>query len=431
MDSAILLGLAKRVALIARDALGVPQKSDGLVISENNSDVLVEIISASKLRKKPLVVRVNSERIKIENLLIDISGLNELEKILSELRFEQREKIRIETIVNEDLSIEIKYDKDISLNVLDNVVRDIFMKIKEIWLKIIFTNTDYAIKNFGVYGINFFGEKFILARIDFDELLSNVSEYWLPNKTISLPSSKGAFVNGNVGIDYVQLPILSTIIKDGDKVDFLIYYLKDNYEISSIKFSDAQKLYKMAKNILTKVSSEKLLDINIMNLDDSIELVSNPSLWKRIIIALKELILESSLNGIKKMKRIRPSFFEHSLDEPDKPETILSERDKNIIIQLLPKLERMKEITEIIYSENKLFTEMVLGRLLATLAAEFSKLFILYGDLLNEEMKNIRRTRNSASINLNLKKLGIQNIPNKAKVKVIRNNNKEFIIIEL
>jgi len=431
MDATILLGLAKRVALIARDVLRIPQRPDGLVVNENDGDVSVEIIPASKLRKKPLLVKVNTERIRIENLLIDVNDLERLEEILNELRLENNGKVEIETIVDEDLSLEIRYDKDISLNTLDNIMKDIFRKIKDIWLKMIFTNSDYALRNFGMFGINFFGEKFILAKAGFDELFSNASKYWLPSKTISPPSNTGAFINGNVGIDYIQLPILSTIIKDDDEIDFLIYYFKDNYEMSSIKFSDVQKLYKMAKSILTKFASNKLSDTSILDLDNSMELVSNPLIWKRIIIALKELILEGSFNGIKKVRRIRPSFLEHQQDELDKFETALSERDRNMIIQLLPKLEKIREIIEIIYNENKLFTEMVLGRLLTALVAKFNKLYILYGDCLIEEVKTVRRTKSSASINLNLKRLGIRNIPNKAKVKVIRNNEKEFIVIEL
>ncbi len=430
MEATILFGLAKRVALMAREILRVPQGQDGLSVRGDNGDVLVEIIPESRLRKKPLLVRVNDKRIRIENVLNNVQELRNMDMVLSKLRFNSDKKIKVNVITENDLSIEIEYTKGIPLTHLDTMIKSIFKKIREIWLEIITNDIDYAVNNFGMLAIDFLGENFILVKEDFDKILSEADKYWLPRKTITLPNKDGAFINGDVGIDYIHLPILSTIINDNDELDYMIYYFKDNNELGSIKLSEVRKLYEIAKNMLIKAASKEVKE-SLFNIESPMKLVSDPLIWKKIVIALKELILEGSSSENKKMRRIRPSFLNDPLEDSYDSRVSLSESDRNKIIQLIPTLEKLRGVIESIYNENKLFIEMVLGRLLAALAKKYSNPFILYGDSLREEVRSVRRTKSSASITLNLKKLGIKNPPEKVKVKVIRNNEKNFIVVEI
>ncbi len=430
MGTTVLLGIAKRVALIAREQLGIPQRPDGLEVNDGNDEVIVEIIPSSKLRKQPLIAVVKDGEISIENILWNIEELDSHELLLNLLSDLKNESLMIDTLSNGKLSIKIRYKKNISLTVLDKVIKRIFSRIKELWLRIIFESRGYSIRHLGMYGIDFFGEKYVVVRAKFDELTERPYDYWLPNKIISFLGTNGAFINGNVGIDYIHLPIFSSIVSEGTSIDFIIHYFKDSIEIGSIRLSDIHALYKAAIEILRKLYKDETKISDLIKIRHLSELVSDLKIWKEIMIRLKEFLLETSRVNSKRIARIRPGFINNSEIVTTK-ETRLNENDRKMILQLLPKLEKIMEILEVVHNENKLFTEIIMGRILMRLVQTFPDLEIYYGNQVKKDTKTIKRTKNSASLNINLKRFGLKDIPDKANIKLINNGNKNFIVIEL
>ena len=433
----MLLGLAKRVALIAERVLGIKRITGELAYTQTDNEVTIELLPVSRFRKQPLLISVCDHKIEIRNVLYNLDRvLDGIKDHLKNFKNMRGESFNVNyTLENGSLSIEVKYKPDISLLSMDELTKKIFGEIRSMWKEVLSKFHEYAIENFGMFTIEFLGSTLTIVPFKLDEVKDDVSKAWFPGPIITMPDETGMFLNSAVGIDFLNFPLLSTIIDKGDHKEYVVHYFTENMNVNSLSINDVANLFSVALKMLEKYRPKVYMALSKIIQNPKV-LAEDIKLWDKLISELREILWESNRNNVPlKIKPIRPNIISNG----DNSENLhkfgngikLTEDDRKEIINVLSKLESIYSLIKLAQDESRIFTNMVIGRLIASILARYNKPEIVYGELEKETRKNIRKTKSSATLSINLNDLGLSNIPSKALIKVVRNNSKRYIVIEL
>ncbi len=395
MQSDVLKGLIERIKLLAVEIFSKRSIINRNIILRNNEASTV-LFPACRIRKKPLIVVVKDDRIIFKNALLGINP--ELSGRIKQLADIHKVNVDGTRLIWDEgsLHVELPIEKRMPIGLIEERIRNILLFIKEGQRIIQEYSSEISIENYGSVIIDFLGNKYALVPLPASIALEDIKQAWLPYTVITLPDEQGMFFCSSIGIDFLNLPLLSIISEDLEKC---YIYLPDKSFPPSLKPHNVVKYIEKLKSFMEN-------EVSPINLFDE---------------KFVEKLLERALNRYYALAS--KSFGNETISlrpKPDDPQTsqyeedVMNADDASKLREMINTIKELRDLLTIAKKFSKELEDMVISRLLLTLIIKIKQGYpeIIIGRRIEEES---RRVTKSKRVYISVKDL-------------IRNNSREVII---
>ena len=439
MQFSVLRGLAENIKENARRIFKLAYEP---LILENkqNSEVIIEVLPANKLRKLPLrIILTKSYKIIVSGILPDFEKVRhivstQVSNFIRRLEsFEDILEAKIpDGSESNSLCFEVKYKETIRFDVLEEIFNEIFSFIKEVIKRVMIENHDYSLENFGAFSISILSDIFTLIPRPLEQIINDLKKAWFPGKIITATNGSGVFLNGEIGLDFMNFPLLSTVSKNGDKLEHYMYLINAPKNIKVVPLEELMRVFMSSLEILEKYLDERVI-LNIKNrvARNPRLLAENLALWDSLIdLANKISSIPTEPDFTSEIANMRPHFLRPRMNI-EKKRIDLAEEDLRELHNVSIKLAQYRNLLYAIHLESSIFEEMVIGRILSRILSKSKKPIILFGEEEKRIEKRPRKTKNGYSLTITSKEVDIKKFTNKVSIRVINTNKKKLLLIEV